>query len=1053
MGWPPPLAAKRRSITRQAAVRLIFSLGLFVVLLGYSSYRLYSVALQKSAHERSEDLATFYRTRLMQLDRDWDLQTRDFKVRLEVTRMLEDRKTSVTNLQAFMTVQGTNRRFQYLLIQNRRGDKVFSFGNDLDVERIPIAADEDSGWHFAPNTGSLYRVFTAPIWLGEAGNGRLAMFYEIDNGLLFNLATPGILLTAKRDGKPIASSFGQAGLGQRPENRIADDELREIPWTTSNGEKTQLCIDAPIKVLFTKTELAVGAATIPIIDGLILWFTLGFWLMRNARRINQLGGAVEEFTARQQPTATLEEKLHCARGELVDEISEVACTIEDMAAQTHRLKSETEKLLRRNHALMQNSMDGIHVMDVQGNIVEANDAFCRMLGYTQEEMAHLHVADLEAQWSAEQLRERFKELVGKSGRFETVHRRKDGTLINVEISISSIEIDGQFFSVAASRDITERKSTEEELKLSAQLLNTTSDSIFLLDLDGNFVFLNEAAWKSRGYTRAELMAMNVRELTTPEFSKLVASRTKEMLANGQGIIESEHRCKDGSIMSVEVVSRLIESGGRKLFLSSCRDISERKKNKAMLMQYKLVLETSIDGFWVTDMRGHLLEANAAYARMSGYAVAELVNMHISQLEAIELKPEDVQAHIAKIAVQGYDRFETRHRRKDGQEIDVEISVTHMAEPERLVVFCRDISVRKRIEQEMITLNNQLTDDVIKRTADLSALAARIQTISETEKSNLARELHDELGSTLACISMELGRLKGKLSSPDLLQDLSAAKALLSNATQITRGVIDQLYPTILNHSGFVAAVEWLVKGYREHSGITVELAIPKEEIAMEQTFALAAYRITQECLTNIAKHAGASKVRIEAKVSDGFLNLTIQDNGKGMPGEIGINRHGIFGMTERARFLGGSMEIKSEDGRGTTARLSLPLAAKPNNRKRVLVVDDHSIIRDAIRQLLEDETDDFSVAGEAADGKTAIEMAIEGAWDVMLLDISLPKKNGIQVLEKVAAAKPNLPIIMLSTHRESTYGEIARSKGAAFYIEKGETRKLVEAMRQATLRQ
>src|SRR5512143_2318289 len=437
MGWPP-LAAKRRSITRQAAVRLIFSLGLFVVLLGYSSYELYSVALRKSAQERSEDLATFYRTRLMQLDRDWDLQTRDFKVRLEVTRLLEERKASVTNLQAFMTVQGTNRRFQYMLIQNRRGGKVFSFGNDLDVEQVPLAANDDSGWYSAPDTGRLYRVFTVPIWLGEAGNGRLATFFEIDNGLLFKLATPGILLTAKRDGKPVASSFGQAGLEQAPEDRIADDELRKIPWTASNSEKTQLFIDAPIKVLFTKTELAAGVATIPIIDGLILWFTLGFWLMRNARRINELGGAVEEFAARQQPSAALEEKLHHARGKDVDEISEVACTIEDMAEQTHRLKLETEKLLRRNQILMQNSTDGIHVMDVQGNIVEANDAFCRMLGYTREEMAHLHVADLEAQWSAEQLRERFKELVGKSDRFETVHRRKDGTLINVEISISSI---------------------------------------------------------------------------------------------------------------------------------------------------------------------------------------------------------------------------------------------------------------------------------------------------------------------------------------------------------------------------------------------------------------------------------------------------------------------------------------------------------------------------------------------------------------------------------------------------------------------------------------
>ena len=369
--------------------------------------------------------------------------------------------------------------------------------------------------------------------------------------------------------------------------------------------------------------------------------------------------------------------------------------------QTLRLQQETETLLRRNQMLMQNSMDGIHVMDMSGNIVEANNAFCQMLGYTPEEMASLNVADWDAQWSAEELRAQFRELIGKSGRVETVHRRKDGSLINVEISVSDIEIEGQHLFFAASRDITERKRAEEELNLSAQLLNSTSDSVFLIDLEGRFVYLNEAAWKSRGYTRDELMAMNVRELTTPEFSRLVAPRMKEVLENGYGAIESEHRCKDGSIMSVEVSSRVIESGGRKLILSSSRDITERKKIEAMLRQHKLVIDTSIDGFWVTDMMGNVLEANAAYAKMSGYTVEELVNMHISQLEAIEQKPEDVHAHIAQVVAQGYDRFETRHRHRDGHEIDIEVSVTYMAEPQRLFVFCRDITERRRADAALL----------------------------------------------------------------------------------------------------------------------------------------------------------------------------------------------------------------------------------------------------------------------------------------------------------------------------------------------------------------
>ena len=249
---------------------------------------------------------------------------------------------------------------------------------------------------------------------------------------------------------------------------------------------------------------------------------------------------------------------------------------------SQQLQKKTEALLLRNQILMQNSMDGIHVMDMQGNIVEANDAFCLMLGYTKEEMARLNVADWDAQWSAEELQERFKWLIGKSARFETVHRRKDGSLIDVEISTSGMEIEGQGFLFASSRDITERKKIE-----------------------------------------------------------------------------------------------------------------------TVLTQHKHVLDTSIDGFWISDMVGNLLEANEAYAKMSGYTVAELVGMHISQLEAIELRLEDVQAHIAKVVAQGHERFETRHRHKDRHEIDVEISVTYMADPPRLVVFCRDITERKKAEAMLL----------------------------------------------------------------------------------------------------------------------------------------------------------------------------------------------------------------------------------------------------------------------------------------------------------------------------------------------------------------
>ena len=255
--------------------------------------------------------------------------------------------------------------------------------------------------------------------------------------------------------------------------------------------------------------------------------------------------------------------------------------VKERTVELELAQMETEVLLRRNQALMMTSLDGVHVMDIQGNIVDANDAFCRMLGYAWEEVLGLNVAHWDAQWSVEELRARFREMVGKSAMIETLHRRKDGTLINVEISVSGVELEGQNFIFALSRDVTGRKSAD-----------------------------------------------------------------------------------------------------------------------AVLRRHKVVIDTAIDGFWMTDMMGNLQEANEAYAKISGYTVDELANMHISQLEAIEQSPKDVHAHITKIIAQGHDRFETRHRHKDGQEIDIEVSVTYMHESQQFFAFCRDITERKQAEEKI-----------------------------------------------------------------------------------------------------------------------------------------------------------------------------------------------------------------------------------------------------------------------------------------------------------------------------------------------------------------
>jgi len=131
------------------------------------------------------------------------------------------------------------------------------------------------------------------------------------------------------------------------------------------------------------------------------------------------------------------------------------------------------------------------------------------------------------------------------------------------------------------------------------------------------------------------------------------------------------------------------------------DITERKQAERVLNQLKAMIDISLDGFWIVDLMGNLLQSNDAYGRISGYTINELVNMNISQLEEMEV-PEQVKEHIAKVVAQGYDLFETRHRHKDGHIIDVEVSVAFLPEFQHCCVFCRDITKRKAMEDELKT---------------------------------------------------------------------------------------------------------------------------------------------------------------------------------------------------------------------------------------------------------------------------------------------------------------------------------------------------------------
>jgi signal transduction histidine kinase len=235
-----------------------------------------------------------------------------------------------------------------------------------------------------------------------------------------------------------------------------------------------------------------------------------------------------------------------------------------------------------------------------------------------------------------------------------------------------------------------------------------------------------------------------------------------------------------------------------------------------------------------------------------------------------------------------------------------------------VALTREIAERRRAEEHLR-----------KSEENLRALAGRLQSVREEESTRIAREIHDELGQALTGLKMDLTWVAKKLP-PE--QKTLAAKTesmfnLIDRTIQSVRKIATRLRPEVLDEVGLGPAIEWQAKEFQKRSGIRCRLSLPPPGLVLDRERSTAAFRIFQELLTNVARHANATRIDVAMKVDQGVLVLEVEDNGKGIDDSASFNVKslGILGMRERALPFGGSIEIEGAQDRGTRVKVSIPL--------------------------------------------------------------------------------------------------------------------------------
>jgi PAS domain S-box-containing protein len=360
--------------------------------------------------------------------------------------------------------------------------------------------------------------------------------------------------------------------------------------------------------------------------------------------------------------------------------------------------------------------------------------------------------------------------------------------------------------------------------------------------------------------------------------------------------------------------------GMQMILLAIEDITERRRLESLLEEseerYRRLFETANDGILLLEKHeGKITHANPAATEMLGYSKEDCIGKKLQNI-GVSLDMGDFQKIMQTLDRNGiiyYDDVPVKTRA--GQYIDTDI---YMVDRARLVQCnIRDITERKRA-----------ADAIRKNEEQLRNLTAYIQKATELERTNIAREIHDELGQALTILKMDLSLLQ-KMFPEDqasILEKTDAMSRLIDKTIQTVKRISTDLRPGLLDDLGLSAAIEWQLKEFQERTGITCKIIIDPGDVTFDRDLNTALFRIFQETLTNIARHAEATEVSVSLQQMDGQIELKVHDNGRGITEEelAHPESFGLIGIRERAIIFGGNSKVKGFPGRGTTVTVKIP---------------------------------------------------------------------------------------------------------------------------------
>jgi len=593
---------------------------------------------------------------------------------------------------------------------------------------------------------------------------------------------------------------------------------------------------------------------------------------------------------------------------------------------TYRLRKESTLL----NELFEQVPLAVSLTTLDHRIIRVNRGFTEIFGYTPQAAIGRRIDDLIVPAESQDEYRRYADSVAQGQRVdaEGIRCRQDGSRFPAVVTCVPFSWPGKETAIyAIYRDIANQQRQDEARKASEARWRTIFDNsavgICVTDIAGNFVATNRAYREMVGYSEQELSAMSYVDLTSEEDRPASAKFAAEMWADRvpQFQLEKRYRRKDGQTIWVRItVSKSGAGDTPQIGLAIVEDITASKQAEARLQEYERVVEGLPEMIAVIDREYRYLIANQVYLNYYGLKREQVVGHLVSELVGQDRFDKVVKSNVDRCFKGQVVKCEMDFTFSNLGRRDLFGSYYPIEGPtgiDRIAVLLEDITERKRAEREL-----QVSF------LELKALNAQLQSVREEERTKLARELHDELGQSLTAIKIDLAALQVAPGRDRQLQRIPAILGLVDETIRAVRRISTELRPGILDHLGLEAAVEWAAEEFQARTGIQCQVGLPEMKLVIDPGHATALFRIFQETLTNIARHAGATHVKIGLSHESGYVSLEVRDNGRGIGEDqlSGFGSLGILGMRERALLLGGEFTIAGDPGSGTIVRVRIPLA-------------------------------------------------------------------------------------------------------------------------------